>query len=60
MNMDVRKMLFVVILFICVLSLKKILIYNEEMIVVFCFIGFIIFSCKSLGMIFKVIFDGRI
>lgn len=59
-NMQARKMLFAAILFICALSSKKILIYNEEMIVALCFIGFIIFSRKSLGNTFKVTLDGRI
>ena len=58
--MQDRKMLFAAILFICALSSKKILIYNEEMIVACCFIGFIIFSRKSLGKTFKVTLDGRI
>ncbi|KAL5582966.1 hypothetical protein UlMin_015408 [Ulmus minor] len=48
-----RKMLFAAILFICALSSKKILIYNEEMIVAGCFIGFIILSRKSLGNTFN-------
>ncbi|GJZ08977.1 ATPase subunit 4 [Tanacetum coccineum] len=43
-----RKMLFAAILSICASSSKKISIYNEEMIVARCFIGFIIFSRKSL------------
>jgi hypothetical protein len=59
-NIQARKMLFAAILFICALSSKKILIYNEEMIVACCFIGFIIFSRKSLGETFKVTLDGRI
>ncbi|KAK4707077.1 hypothetical protein R3W88_033375 [Solanum pinnatisectum] len=48
MNMQARKMLFATILSICASSSKKISIYNEEMILALCFIGFIIFSRKSL------------
>nr|AUD38071.1 ATPase subunit 4 [Ixora hookeri]AUD38075.1 ATPase subunit 4 [Ixora parviflora] len=60
-NMQARKMLFAAILSICASSSKKISIYNEEMIVAACFIGFIIFSRKSLGKTFiKVPLDGRI
>ncbi|KAL2224690.1 UNVERIFIED_CONTAM: ATP synthase protein MI25, partial [Sesamum indicum] len=55
-----RKMLFAAILSICASSSKKISIYNEEMIVARCFIGFIIFSRKSLGKTFKMTLDGRI
>ena len=58
--MDARKMLFAAILSICALSSKKISIYNEEMIVARCFIGFLIFSRKSLGKTFKETLDGRI
>ncbi|TYG73456.1 hypothetical protein ES288_D04G102200v1 [Gossypium darwinii] len=54
-----RKILFAAILSICALSSKNILIYNEEMIVARCFIGFIIFSRKSLGKTFKETLDGR-
>lgn len=53
-------MLFAAILSICALSSKNILIYNEEMIVACCFIGFIIFSRNSLGNTFKVTLDERI
>ncbi|YP_002608207.1 ATPase subunit 4 (mitochondrion) [Carica papaya] len=59
-NMDASKMLFAAILSICALSSKKISIYNEEMIVALCFIGFLIFSRQSLGKTFKVTLDGRI
>ena len=59
-DMQDRKILFAAILSICALSSKEILIYNEEMIVACCFIGFIIFSRKSLGKTFKVTLDGRI
>ncbi|KAH7668884.1 ATP synthase F0 complex subunit B/MI25 protein [Dioscorea alata] len=55
-----RKMLFAVIPSICASSPKKISIYNEEMIVACYFIGFLIFSHKSLGKNFKVTLDGRI
>ncbi|KAL6519616.1 hypothetical protein OROMI_032864 [Orobanche minor] len=54
------KMLFAAILSICASSSKKISIYNEEMIVARCFIGFILFSRKSLGKTFKMTLDGRI
>nr|AVL84874.1 ATPase subunit 4 [Gastrodia elata]WOE91481.1 ATPase subunit 4 [Gastrodia elata] len=57
-----RNLFFAAILSICALRLssKKISIYNEEMIVARCFIGFIILSRKSLGQTFKVTLDGRI
>ncbi len=55
-----RNLLFAAILSICASSSKKISIYNEEMIVARCFIGFIIFSRKSLGKTFKMTLDGRI
>ncbi|GKC16097.1 ATP synthase protein MI25-like protein [Tanacetum coccineum] len=55
-----RKMLFAGILSIYASSSKKISIYNEEMILARCFIGFIIFSQKSLGKTFKETLDGRI
>ena len=53
-------MLFAAIPSICASSSKKISIYNEEMIVARRFIGFIVFSRKSLGDTFKVILDERI
>ncbi|RZB92913.1 ATP synthase protein MI25, partial [Glycine soja] len=59
-DMQARNMLFAAIPSIYALSLKKISIYNEEMIVARCFIGFIIFIRKSLGKTFKVTLDGRI
>nr|YP_009402326.1 ATPase subunit 4 [Zostera marina]ANY30748.1 ATPase subunit 4 [Zostera marina]ARX63732.1 ATPase subunit 4 [Zostera marina]WMB97349.1 ATPase subunit 4 [Zostera marina]WMB97373.1 ATPase subunit 4 [Zostera marina] len=59
-DMQYQKMLFAAILFICALSSKKISIYNEEMIVAGCFIGFLIFSRKSLGKTFQATLDGRI
>ncbi|KAI4978442.1 hypothetical protein ZWY2020_015195 [Hordeum vulgare] len=55
-----RNMLFASIPFICASSPKKILIYNEEMIVARCFIGFLIFSRKSLGKTSKETLGGRI
>lgn len=58
--MQARKMLFAAITSFCASSSKNISIYNEEMIVARCFIGFIIFSRKSLGNTFKVTLDGRI
>ena len=59
-DMKDRNMLFAAIPSICASSPKKISIYNEEMIVARCFIGFIIFSRKSLGKTFKETLDGRI
>ncbi|KAJ4969858.1 hypothetical protein NE237_002957 [Protea cynaroides] len=50
MDMQDRKMLFVAIPSICASSSNMISIYNEEMIVARRFIGFIIFSRKSLGL----------
>ena len=59
-DMKDRNMLFAAIPSICASSPKKISIYNEEMIVARCFIGFLIFSRKSLGKTFKETLDGRI
>jgi hypothetical protein len=59
-DMQYRKMLFAAMIFICASSSKKILIYNEEMIVAGCFLGFLIFSRKSLGQTFQATLDGRI
>ena len=59
-DMKGRNMLFAAIPSICASSPKKISIYNEEMIVARCFIGFLIFSRKSLGKTFKETLDGRI
>ena len=59
-DMKDRNMLFAAIPSICASSPKKISIYNEEMILARCFIGFLIFSRKSLGKTFKETLDGRI
>ena len=59
-DMKDRNMLFAAIPSICASSPKKISIYNEEMVVARCFIGFLIFSRKSLGKTFKETLDGRI
>ena len=59
-DMKEKNMLFAAIPSICASSPKKISIYNEEMIVAGCFIGFLIFSRKSLGKTFKEALDGRI
>uniref|UniRef100_A0ACD5UP54 Uncharacterized protein n=1 Tax=Avena sativa TaxID=4498 RepID=A0ACD5UP54_AVESA len=59
-DMKEKNMLFASIPSICASSPKKISIYNEEMIVAGCFIGFLIFIRKSLGKNFKETLDGRI
>nr|ULQ70076.1 ATPase subunit 4 [Xyris pauciflora] len=59
-DMQDKKMLFAAIPSICASSSKKISIYNEEMIVARCFLGFIIFCRKSFGQTFKETLDGRI
>ena len=59
-DMKDRNMLFAAIPSICASSPKKISIYNEEMVVARCFIGFLIFNRKSLGKTFKETLDGRI
>ncbi|KAF7026085.1 hypothetical protein CFC21_038219 [Triticum aestivum] len=59
-DMKDRNMLFAAIPSICASSPKNISIYNEEMIVARCFIGFLIFSRKSLGKTFKETLNGRI
>uniref|UniRef100_A0ACD6AJ52 Uncharacterized protein n=1 Tax=Avena sativa TaxID=4498 RepID=A0ACD6AJ52_AVESA len=59
-DMKEKNMLLAAIPSICASSPKKISIYNEEMIVAGCFIGFLLFSRKSLGKTFKETLDGRI
>lgn len=59
-NRKDRNMPFAAILFIGALSSKGIFICNEETIVACCFIGFLIFSQRSLGEISKATFEGRI
>nr|QKG04025.1 ATPase subunit 4 [Ajuga ciliata] len=54
------KKVLAAILCICALSSKKVSIYNEEIIVACCFIGFIIFSRRSLGKTLQMALDGRI
>jgi hypothetical protein len=60
LNSTNQKILLAAILFLFALSSKNFLIYNEEIIVACCFIGFIIFSRQSFGKTFKVTLDGRI
>ncbi|XP_048551959.1 ATP synthase protein MI25-like [Triticum urartu] len=59
-DMKDRNMLFAAIPSIYASSPKNISIYNEEMIVARCFIGFLIFSRKILGKTFKETLNGRI
>jgi hypothetical protein len=58
-DMQARSVLLAAILSICALSSKKILIYNEELIVAACFIGFLILTRKSFGSTFQETLDGR-
>lgn len=51
--------LFAAIPALCASNSKKLSIYNEEMLVARCFLGFILFL-KSLGKTFKETLDGRI
>nr|AEO21077.1 ATPase subunit 4 [Silene conica] len=57
---QIKHLIIGLILSICVSSSKRILIYNEEMVVAACFIGFILLSRQSLGQTFKATLDERI
>ena len=54
-----KKMLVAASLFICALSSKNYSVYNEEIIVAICFIGFILVARKSFGKTFQNILDER-
>ena len=51
--------LFIILALIIVFSSKQIIIYNEEIIVAFCFVAFVVYTQRAFGKTVQATFDER-